>query len=91
MEKKETSNGWIVPVALLIGGGLFYAAIGPLVEQLSNMAQQAINCRIAKWQFNIEEQAAEHGAAMELIKPNDSNMTHAIGFQVASEEDEDYD
>ena len=38
MKKKETSNGWIVPVALFVGGGLFYAAIGPLVESLSNMA-----------------------------------------------------
>ena len=62
MKKKEASNGWIVPVALFVSGGLFYAAIGPLVESLSNMAQQAINCRIAKWQFDIEEQAAEHGA-----------------------------
>lgn len=91
MKKKEAGNGWIVPVALLVGGGLFYAAIGPLVESLSNMAQQAINCRIAKWQFDIEEQAAEHNAAMELIKPNDSNMTQAVGFQIPSEEDMDYD
>lgn len=89
--KKETSKSWIVPVGLIVGGAMFYAAIGPLIEQLSNMAQQAINRRIAKWQFDVEEQAAEHNAAMELIKPNDSNMTHAIGFQVASEEDTDYD
>lgn len=89
--KKETSKSWIVPVALFVGGAMFYAAIGPLIEQLSNMAQQAINRRIAKWQFDVEEQAAEHNAVMELIKPNDSNMTHAIGFQIASEEDVDND
>ena len=91
MKKKEVSNGWIVPVALFVGGSLFYAAIGPLIEQLSNMAQQAINRRIVKWQFDVEEQAAEHNAAIELIKPNESNMTQAIGFQISSEEDMDYE
>ena len=74
-------------VSLFAGGILFYTIAMPCIDSISCLLQSAINNKVAHMQMDLEESQCEHESACELIKPNNSNMTHAVGFAVPSEED----
>lgn len=78
-------------VYLFIGGMVAYNIVMPLLESVGNLVQSAINVKIGHMQMDIEERQCEHEAACELIKPVECQPTAAVGFQIPSEQEEDYD
>lgn len=79
---KELKN-----VALFVGGVLFFTIAMPCLDSISCLFQSAVNKKVAHMQMDLEESQCEHESACELIKPNNSNMTQAVGFQIPSDED----
>lgn len=77
---------------LLVAGGtlLFYMCILPVVDTFSTMVQNKINLKNAKMQKNMVQIQQE----IEAISGNvdeESNQTHAIGFQIDGEEEQEWE
>ena len=80
--------------ALVVAGSsiIFVNMVLPLLDSFTNMTISAINKVVNKWQLDMELDRREAEAAAEIISPSPS-VTHAVGFQIPSEseEDDDYD
>ena len=80
--------------ALVVAGSsiIFVNMVLPLLDSFTNMTISAINKVVNKWQLDMKLDRREAEAAAEIISPSPS-VTHAVGFQISSEseEDDDYD
>lgn len=87
MQKKSSSLSY-----LFVAGGtlLFYACALPIIDALSNLAQQAIANKISKLQYIMAQDQQETEEIADKINGNGPVQT--IGFQIASNscEDDEY-
>lgn len=81
----------LTPLYLFTGGFLFYAVAVPCIDAVSNVFQSACNKLITHWQFDLNERAAESEAAVDVIRPAEYSNVNAVGFQVPSGDNEEYD
>lgn len=80
----------LTPLYLFAGGVLFYSLI-PCIDSASAVFQSACNRLVAKWQMDLNEAAAESEAAVQVIQPAEYSNVNAIGFQIPSEDEYEYD
>lgn len=87
MQKKSSPLSY-----LFVAGGtlLFYACAFPIIDALSNLAQQAIANKITKLQYVMAQDQQETEEIADKI--NGSGPVQTIGFQIASNscEDDEY-
>lgn len=87
MQKKSSPLSY-----LFVAGGtlLFYVCAFPIIDALSNLAQQAIANKITKLQYVMAQDQQETEEIADKI--NGSGPVQAIGFQIASNscEDDEY-
>lgn len=84
--KNKTLEG-----ALTVGGtALFLTALLPMADALGNLVCSAISKTVNRWQIDMQLDAAEGQAAAETISPAPS-CTQAIGFQIPSEEEGEWE
>lgn len=80
----------LTPLYFFTGGLLFYVAAMPCISAVSNVFQSVCNKLITHWQMDLNEAAAESEAAVATIQPAEYSNVNAIGFQIPSEENEEY-
>lgn len=81
----------LTPLYLFAGGLLFYAVAMPCIDSVSNVFQLACNRLITKWQMELNEAAAESEAAVAVIQPAEYSNVNAIGYQIANEDECEYE
>lgn len=81
----------LTPLYLFAGGLLFYAVAMPCIDSVSNVFQSACNRLITKWQMELNEAAAESEAAVAVIQPAEYSNVNAIGYQIANEDECEYE
>lgn len=81
----------LTPLYLFAGGFLFYAVAVPCLDSISNVFQSACNRLITKWQMELNEAAAESEAAVAVIQPAEYSNVNAIGYQIANEDECEYE
>lgn len=74
------------PLLIAAGTLLFYACILPVADALSGWAQNAIASKVSKIQYVMAQDQQETEEISDRI--NGSGCVQAIGFQVASAEEE---
>ena len=83
MNKNRTPNQSPLSYLLVAGGALlFYMAALPIIDSISNLIQNKMNCKSAE----VQREVAKIQKEVQDMQVGEGGQVHAIGFDINSNE-----